>query len=91
MLIEWADSAHRDLATILRYFSEIQEKDVGQNLINRLFSAVEILARFPNSGRPGQVAGTRELVIPDQPYLLVYKVTDRVEIARVLHSRQKWP
>lgn len=91
MLIKWADSAHRDIAAILRYFIEQQEKAVGQRLVNRLFSAVELLAQFPNSGRPGQVEGTRELVIPDTSYLLVYKVTDRVEIARVLHTRQKWP
>ncbi|BDQ38751.1 hypothetical protein SYK_31110 [Pseudodesulfovibrio nedwellii] len=91
MLIKWADSAHRDIATILRYFIEKQEKDVGQNLVNRLFTSVELLAQFPNSGRPGQLEGTRELVIPDQSYVLVYKVTEHVEIARVLHTRQKWP
>lgn len=91
MLIKWAESAHRDLAAILRYFIEIQEKDVGQHLVKRLFATVDILAEFPNSGRPGQVKGTRELVIPDQSYILVYKVTDHVEIARVLHSRQRWP
>ncbi len=91
MLIRWAVSAHQDIAAILRHFIKSQEKDVGQNLVNRLFSAVEILTQFPNSGRPGQVNETRELVIPDQSYILVYRVTDHVEIARVLHSRQKWP
>lgn len=91
MLNKWADSAHRDIAAILRYFIEKQEKDVGQKLVNRLFSVVELLAQFPNSGRPGQVEGTRDLVIPDQSYVLVYKVTEHVEIARVLHNRQKWP
>lgn len=91
MLIKWADNAHRDIAAILRHFIEIQEKDVGQNLVNRLFSAVAILAQFPNSGRLGMVEGTRELVIPDQSYILVYRVTDHIEIARMLHSRQKHP
>jgi addiction module RelE/StbE family toxin len=91
MLIKWAESAHRDIAAILRYFIEKQEKDVGQHLVHRLFSAVELIAQFPNSGRLGQVEGTRELVIPDQSYVLVYKVTKYVEIARVLHTRQKWP
>ncbi len=91
MLIEWAESAHRDLASILTYFSEIQEKDVGQNLVNRLFSAVELLDRFPNSGRPGLVDGTRELVVPDQSYVVVYKVTDHVKIVRVLHVRRMRP
>lgn len=91
MLIRWAESAQRDIGTILKYFIELDEKDVGQRLVNRIFGVVELLAKFPNSGRPGQVEGTRELVIPDQPYILVYTVTEYVEIARVLHSKQKWP
>ncbi|NDV24988.1 type II toxin-antitoxin system RelE/ParE family toxin [Desulfovibrio sp. JC022] len=90
MLIKWANSAHRDIAGILRYFIEIQEKDVGQNLVNRLFYAIELLAQFPHSGRSGQVEGTRELMIPDPSYILIYKVTEHVEIARVLHIHQKW-
>lgn len=91
MLIKWAESAHRDIAATLRHYIEKQEKEVGQNLVNRLFSTVELLAQFPNSGRPGQIDGTRELVIPDQSYVLVYKVTECIKIARVLHTRQKWP
>lgn len=91
MLIRWSESAQKDIASILAYFLKINEKDVGQQLVNRLFSAVKLLSRFPNSGRPGQVQKTRELVIPDQSYLLVYRVTGHVEIVRVLHARQKRP
>ena len=43
-------------------------------------------------GRPGRVLGTRELVIPDTPYIIPYRVRgDRLELIAVFHGRQKWP
>ncbi len=55
---------------------------------------VERLKNFPNSGRTGRAAGTRELVIPRTPFIVIYRVRqklERVEIIRVLHGAQKWP
>jgi toxin ParE1/3/4 len=42
--------------------------------------------------RPGRVEGTRELVVPDTPYLVPYRVRGHaVEILRVFHGARKWP
>jgi len=50
------------------------------------------LVEFPESGRPGRVPGTRELVIPRTPYVAAYALTtDRIRILRVLHGTQMWP
>jgi toxin ParE1/3/4 len=47
---------------------------------------------FPESGRIGRIAGTRELVIPRTPYIAAYVVLDdKVRILRVLHGAQIWP
>ena len=36
--------------------------------------------------------GTREPVFPGLPYIVVYRVKDRVvEIARIYHGAQDWP
>ena len=44
------------------------------------------------SGRPGRVPGTRELVIPRTPYVAAYALTrDCIRILRVLHGAQMWP
>jgi toxin ParE1/3/4 len=50
------------------------------------------VADLPNLGRPGRIAGTRELVVPGTPYLIAYRVReDRLEVVAVFHGRQKWP
>ena len=49
------------------------------------------LVDHPNLGKPGRIAGTRELVA-HQNYVLVYDVTgDMVRMLRVLHAAIQWP
>ena len=58
----------------------------------RIEAAVLRLAQHPESGRPGRVEGTRELIVSDAPYVLPYRIIDRtVRILRVLHSARLWP
>ena len=46
---------------------------------------------FPNRGRLGRMAGTRELVIVPLPYIIVYRIKpNAVEIVRIYHSAQDW-
>lgn len=50
------------------------------------------LVEFPESGRPGRVPGTRELVISRTPYIAAYVLApDSIRILRVLHGAQMWP
>jgi addiction module RelE/StbE family toxin len=84
-----------------RYFrrlEDIRERIVAENppaairMIERIRAAVTRLAGSPALGRPGRVAGTRELVIPHTPYIVPYRVNgDVVQIITILHGAQRWP
>jgi toxin ParE1/3/4 len=51
-----------------------------------------MLSTWPNMGKPGRAAGLRELVIPQTPFLVLYRVMeDRVRIVRLLHGAQQYP
>jgi toxin ParE1/3/4 len=91
MKIIWSRSAIRHLA----HLREFIEKDSEQNaalVARRSLKAVDLLQSHPEIGRPGRVIGTRELVVPDTPFITPYRVRhDRLELIAVFHERQKWP
>jgi toxin ParE1/3/4 len=38
------------------------------------------------------VPDTRELIIPETPYIIPYRIHDgQIEILRVFHTARKWP
>jgi len=58
----------------------------------RIWNAAQLLATQPGLGRPGRLAGTRELLISGLPYILPYVERDNsVVILRVLHTSMKLP
>ena len=57
-----------------------------------IIDSVSRLATFPEMGRRGRVGGTRELVIPSQPYIVAYRIQGQtIHILAVLHGARKWP
>lgn len=93
MRLLWLDDAETDLEAIVEYLSErnpeaaLQARDAVRQLVG-------LLADQPALGRPGRVAGTRELVIARTPYIVAYSVdvrSDTVIILRVLHGARRWP
>ncbi len=65
-------------------------RTVAQSVVER----IDALETFPHIGRPGRVAGTREIAFPPLPYVAVYEVfeaQDEVRVLRILHGAQRWP
>lgn len=51
-----------------------------------------LLSANPFIGRPGEIDGTRELVISGTSYVVAYRVRDDVvEVLFVQHGAQEWP
>jgi toxin ParE1/3/4 len=89
--IVWSRRAIEHL-TYLRSYIARDNPTAANRIAGILLEAVERLAELPNLGRPGRVAGTRELVVPGPPYLIPYRLRgDRLEVIAVFHARQKWP
>lgn len=91
MRIAWSRRALRHLRHLRDYIAR-DYPDAAAGVAERLLAAVELLAEHPHLGRPGRVFGTRELVVPDTPYVIPYRVRGtRLELIAVFHGRQKWP
>lgn len=91
MRIVWLRGAERNLEEQLEYIGE-RNPPAADRLADKIATTVASLADNPRRGRPGRVAGTRELVVPRTPYIVVYTVeSDYVRIHRVLHGAQRWP
>src|SRR5690242_16206050 len=72
MHVRWTVPAIQDLTGIVKHIQE-ENPTAARQVARKVIGHLEKLRRFPNLGRPGEVAGTRELVIP--PYVIVYRVT----------------
>lgn len=91
MTVAWSGPARRDLIAIADYIAT-DDPVAALDVLDRIDSIVGRLADHPRSGRPGRIAETRELVIPETPYIVAYRVRDeRVQILRILHAARKWP
>lgn len=55
--------------------------------------AADQLGEFPLLGRPGRIEGTRELIVPRTPYILIDTFPDayHVDIETIVHARRQWP
>jgi toxin ParE1/3/4 len=86
MRLVWTKPARADVNAIWEYLAE-RNPYAAEMVDSRILLEVEGLIEFPKRGRPGRVAGTRELVIASLPYLVVYGVEPvEVVIYRVVHG-----
>jgi plasmid stabilization system protein ParE len=71
---------------------EVDNQTAAAKNVYRISDAAISLLDFPSKGRPGKIEGTREWVVGDSPYILVYRIAnDSIRIVRVMHGAQRWP
>lgn len=91
MKLAWSQRAASDRLAIFLWIAE-DDPRAAASVDERIEQAARRLIDFPDSGRPGRVEGTRELVIARTPYVAPYKVEgDTVRILRVIHGARMWP
>ena len=91
--IKWTESAWEDLDGISDYLvSEGVAFEDVEDYVKRIFKAPEHLSTLPGAGKPGRVPNTREWLVKDTPYALIYRVAaDKVQILRVMHGSRQFP
>jgi toxin ParE1/3/4 len=90
--IVWTRKASRHLRVAFDYWARESSSAAAGIMLDRIFSAVELLERHPEAGRRGRIHGTRELVIVPTPFLIAYRARrDRIEVLALLHGARKWP
>lgn len=91
MKVIWLRTALRNLDEIATFITRDDPADAAR-VVRRIQDATVRLGCHSDSGRPGRVAGTRELILTGLPFILAYQVRRaRVEILRVLHTSRRWP
>jgi addiction module RelE/StbE family toxin len=89
--VKWTSKARRDLFDVETYIAQ-DNPTAAIDTVLKIIAATEDLAGFADTGRPGRVPDTRELVITGLPYIVPYRVNNStVIILRVYHTSRKWP
>jgi addiction module RelE/StbE family toxin len=90
MALFWTPEATRDRGDIYDYIEA--DNPAAAMALDELFrDQAARLVGHPELGRPGRMAGTRELVAHPN-YLLIYAVAGgQVRVLRVLHAARRWP
>lgn len=90
--VVWTRRYIRELDAIGDYIAERNPAAAAKMLSAIHGRTKRLLAENPFIGRPGEIDGTRELVVPGTPYLVAYRVVDtRVEVLFVQHGAREWP
>ena len=91
MNVRWTRPAKEDLAAILRHIRQ-DDHVAAQRVAKRILEEAASLKTMSERGRPGTIAGTREIVFAPWPYILVYEVQEnQVLILTVRHAARNWP
>ena len=89
MQVSWLRTALRNLDDEAAYIAH-DSTQAAQLLVQRVLTAVALLAEQPGLGRPGRVPGTRELLVPNTRCVVPYRMRGRlVEVLRLFHSSRR--
>ena len=89
--VSWLREALADLRGIEDHIGR-DNPAAARRVVKVIKDGVDILKDHPGIGRPGRLAGTRELVIHDYPFIVAYRQAESaIHILAVVHTSRRWP
>ena len=91
MKLRYTPQARSGLEEIHSYIAQ-DNPVAARKAVAAIRRDVTLLIDNPGLGRPGRVAGTRELVIARLPFVAAYRIHGRfIEVLAVIHTARDWP
>ena len=87
MNVQWTDEAKASLRAIEAYIHRDNPGAAAKVILRILTKTNSQLKAHPSSGKVGRIVGTKELIFPESPYIVIYTVQDKIiSIITVFHS-----
>lgn len=87
--VEWTKGAESNLDAIEQYIAQDNPAAAAKTVLKIVRRAFDQLTKQPSSGKPGRINGTRELIFPEFPYIVIYSIQrETIFILRVFHAAQ---
>lgn len=83
----------RNLNDILDFISQ-ENPATAKRVIQDIQKSIYILEDYHGVGRKGAVEGTRELIVTQYPYIVIYRVLepdDEVQVLDIVHMARNRP
>lgn len=88
MKLAWSTLALRDFEDATDYIAQ-DNPVAAQQIAERIEAATRKLIEYPYIGHPGDDENTREWLVRQTPYVLVYEIHgDTLYLSRVWHTRR---
>lgn len=92
MKVIWTKKSQMALDSIYKDITEDNEI-LAKKIITHVVNTVETTVKnFPRIGRAGNVFGTREYVIAEYPYVVIYTVKNNcLHVLKIIHTSMQYP
>jgi addiction module RelE/StbE family toxin len=91
LTIRWTQQAIADIDDIYDFIAANNPR-AARSVVDRIDRAVISLTTHSRMGRPGRLAGSRELVVAGTPFIVAYRLRGHaIEILAVIHAARRWP
>ena len=91
MQVQWTNKAKTRLEEIEAYIAQESPTAAKKLIFTIIKKTATQRSKYPDSGKPGRLMGTRELLFSDTPYLVVYTVRSNiVTVLTIFHTAQNF-